>query len=200
MHSEHWKSSLISLLPAHSSRSNQSSSLKHFWTHGLPWWLRRWRLCPQCGRLSFDPWLGKTPWRREWQPTRVLALRIPWIEEAGGLEFMGSQRVRHNWATNSIILCQTHTYIHTRFSSVTTVLPKCMPLASLITISCLQGLPGGSAGTESACNVGNCRNLGSIPGLGRSPGEGNGYPLQYSGLGRKESDTTKKLSLSLPIG
>ena len=37
----------------------------------------------------------------------------------------------------------------------------------------------GSAGKESACNVGD---LGSISGLGRSPGEGNGYPLQYSGL------------------
>ena len=37
----------------------------------------------------------------------------------------------------------------------------------------------GSAGKESACNVGD---LGSIPGLGRSPGEGKGYPLQYSGL------------------
>ena len=37
----------------------------------------------------------------------------------------------------------------------------------------------GSAGKESACNA---RDLGSIPGLGRSPGEGNGYPLQYSGL------------------
>jgi len=38
---------------------------------------------------------------------------------------------------------------------------------------------GGSAGKESACNVGD---LGSTPGLGRSPGEGNSYPLQYSGL------------------
>ena len=37
----------------------------------------------------------------------------------------------------------------------------------------------GSAGKESACNVGD---LGLIPGLGRSPGEGKGYPLQYSGL------------------
>ena len=37
----------------------------------------------------------------------------------------------------------------------------------------------GSPGKESACNVGN---LGSIPGLGRSPGEGIGYPLQYSGV------------------
>ena len=37
----------------------------------------------------------------------------------------------------------------------------------------------GSAGKESACNVGD---LGLIPGLGRSPGEGNSSPLQYSGL------------------
>ena len=40
-------------------------------------------------------------------------------------------------------------------------------------------IPGGSDSKESACNVGN---LGLIPGSGRSPGEGNGYPLQYSGL------------------
>ena len=38
---------------------------------------------------------------------------------------------------------------------------------------------GGSAGKESICNTGD---LGLIPGLGRSPGQGNGYPLQYSGL------------------
>ena len=40
------------------------------------------------------------------------------------------------------------------------------------------GFPCGSAGEESACNAGD---LGSIPGLGRSPGEVKGYPLQYSG-------------------
>ena len=40
-------------------------------------------------------------------------------------------------------------------------------------------IPGGSAGQDSACNVGD---LGSIFELGRYPGEGNGYPLQYSGL------------------
>ena len=40
------------------------------------------------------------------------------------------------------------------------------------------GFPRGSAGKESACNAGD---LGSIPGLGRYPGEGIGYPLQYSG-------------------
>ena len=41
------------------------------------------------------------------------------------------------------------------------------------------GFRCGSAGKQSTCNVGD---LGSIPGLGRSPGEGKGYPLQYSGL------------------
>ena len=41
------------------------------------------------------------------------------------------------------------------------------------------GFPGGSDGKESACDVGD---LGSIPGLGKSPGEGNSYPLQYYGL------------------
>ena len=43
----------------------------------------------------------------------------------------------------------------------------------------IRGFPGGSAGKESTCNAGD---LGSVPGLGRSPGEGQGYPLQYSCL------------------
>ena len=64
-----------------------------------------------------------------------------------------------------------------------------------------SSFPGGSAGKESACNAGD---LGSIPGLGRSPGEENRYSLQYSGLensmdyspwGRKELDMTERLSL-----
>ena len=72
---------------------------------------------------------------------------------------------------------------------------------------CTWGLPGGSVSEEYVCSVGDLR---LIPGLGRSPGEGNGYPLQYSRLensmergdwqaidhreGRKESDTTEWLS------
>ena len=47
------------------------------------------------------------------------------------------------------------------------------------THSSILGLPGGSAGKESACSAGD---LGLISGLGRCPGEGKGYPLQYSGL------------------
>ena len=68
-----------------------------------------------------------------------------------------------------------------------------------------MGFPDGSVGKESACSTGDTGDVGSIPGLGRSPGEGNNYPLQYSCLenpmdrgawpvtvygGCKESDTT----------
>ena len=53
------------------------------------------------------------------------------------------------------------------------------------------GFPGGSAGMESTCSAGD---LSLIPGLGRYPGEGKGYPLQYSGLENSmdciESDMT----------
>ena len=63
-----------------------------------------------------------------------------------------------------------------------------------------MGFSGSSAGKESACNAGD---PGSIPGLGRSTGEGIGYPLQYSGLQNsmdcivngvsKSQDMTKQL-------
>ena len=68
---------------------------------------------------------------------------------------------------------------------------------------CIYGwFPCGSAGQESSCNAGD---LGSILELERSPGEGKGYPLQYSGLenfmdfivspwGLKESDMTERLT------
>ena len=74
-----------------------------------------------------------------------------------------------------------------------------------------MGFPGGSDGKESACNVGD---LGLIPESGRSPGEGNGYPFQYSCLensmdrgtwqaaihGASELDMTEQLTVSrLPI-
>ena len=74
-------------------------------------------------------------------------------------------------------------------------------------IDCLPSrsvFPGGSAGKKSSCNA---ADLGSIPGLGKSPGEGKGCPLQYSDLekfhglycpwGHKDSDTIERLSLSL---
>ena len=50
--------------------------------------------------MGFDPWVGKIPWRRAWQPTPVfLPGEIPWTEEPGGLQSMGSQR--HDGVTNT---------------------------------------------------------------------------------------------------
>ena len=47
----------------------------------------------------------------------------------------------------------------------------------------MNGLPRWLSGKESACNLGNARDAGSIPGSGRAPGGGHGNPLQYSSLG-----------------
>ena len=49
-------------------------------------------------RRRFDPWVGKIPWRRAWQPTAwsVLAWKTPWTEEHWGLQSTGMQRVRHH--------------------------------------------------------------------------------------------------------
>ena len=60
-----------------------------------------------------------------------------------------------------------------------TTVDLCLTSLTLAGSSSPLGFPDSSVGQESACNVGD---LGSIPGLGRSPGEGNGYLLQYSCL------------------
>ena len=57
--------------------------------------------------------------------------------------------------------------------------PLYTPLLLLVLPSTAVSFPGGSDGKASACNAGD---PGSIPGLRRSPGEGNGNPLQYSCL------------------
>ena len=65
----------------------------------------------QCRRPSFDPWVRKIPWRRKWQPLQHSCLENPMDRGAGGLQSMGSQRVRHDLATKQ----QQHAYtrIHT---------------------------------------------------------------------------------------
>ena len=63
-------------------------------------WLRQLRIHPQCRRPGFNPWAGKIPWRRAWQPTPVFLAGESHREEPARLESMGSQIVRHDWATH----------------------------------------------------------------------------------------------------
>ena len=49
------------------------------------------------GDPGLDPWVGKIPWKRAWQPIPVfLPGESPWTEESGGMQSMGSQRVGHD--------------------------------------------------------------------------------------------------------
>ena len=59
--------------------------------------------------LGLIPRLGKIPWGRAWQPSSVFSPgESPWTEELGGLQSLGSQRLRHNWATNSLLGSSVH--------------------------------------------------------------------------------------------
>ena len=64
----------------------------------------------QCRRhksCRFDPWVGKIPWRRAWQPTLVfLPGESPWTKDPGRLQSIGSQVVRQDWSN----LACTHTF------------------------------------------------------------------------------------------
>ena len=104
---------ILSLLsPAKPEReSNSYSPVLHqvFWASSVKSHL-------QCGRPGFNPWVRKTPLRRAWQPTPLFFPgESPWTEEPGGLQSIGSQRVRYDWKTthstawkvpcNNSILC-----------------------------------------------------------------------------------------------
>ena len=82
----------------------------------------------------------------------IFAWRIPWEEDTGRLQSMESQKFGHNWVT-------THSGHSSRYS--------------------IKGFPCGSVVKNLPANAGHAD---SIPASGRSPGEGNGNPLQYSYL------------------
>ena len=131
----------------------------------------------------------------------TLAWNIPWMEEPGRLQSMGSLRVGHDWATSLSLF----TFMHWRrkWQPTPVFLPgESQGWGSLVGC-CLWGhtesdteatqqqqqqqqqqlqpmeIPGHSDGKESTYNA---RDLGSIPESERSPGEGNDYPFQYSCL------------------
>ena len=59
------------------------------------------RICQQCGRPGFDPWVGNIPWGRAWQPIPVFwPEELPWTEEPAGYSPWG-HRVGHNWVSTA---------------------------------------------------------------------------------------------------
>ena len=146
--------------------------------------------CDWTRRLRFNPWVGKISWRRTWQPTPVfLPGEFPWTEEPGRLQCTGSQRVGHNWVSkHSTAQHIGHYKILSRIPCAVTNLNSILKSRDITfptkvhMIKALVfpvGFPSSLDGKASAYNVGD---PGSIPGSGRSPGEGNGNPLQYSCL------------------
>ena len=126
----------------------------------------------------------------------TLVWKIPWTEESVRLQPMGSQRVRHDWATElnwtecdvTVVVVTLswdfcldswyETFVNSPGIFWVDNLDEQMDpsLNGLINSWCF---PGASDSKESTCNAGD---LGLILGLGRSPGKGNSYPLQYSCL------------------
>ena len=155
----------------------------------------------------------------------ILAWEIPQTEKTGGLQSIGSQKSQtwFSYQTMKTIIkslklalirlgAKVKRELRSWFAKLPTVQQVCQNCC--LTTFCylesiflnflssheLQSFPCGSTGKEPACNAGD---LGLIPGLDGSPGEGKGYPLQYSGLenskdymGRKELDMTERLSFS----
>ena len=70
-------------------------------TVGFPRQLRQYRICLQCRRPGFGPWVGKIPWKRQWQPTPVVFPgKSHGQRSLVGYSPWGHKRAKHDWATN----------------------------------------------------------------------------------------------------
>ena len=172
---------------------------------GSPWWLRQQRICLQCRRPGFDPWIAKVPWRKEWLPTPVLfpgeffpgALHgqrslvgySPWSRYFCFIDCMKAfDVVNHNKPWKILKEMRIPEYLTCLLRNLYEG-QEAAVRSGHGTTDCLKigkraydkavGFPGASDGEETACDAGA---LGSIPGLGRSPGGGHVNPLQYSCL------------------
>ena len=122
----------------------------------------------RCKRHGFNPWVRKIRWRRKWEPTPVFLTGESHKKSLAGTV----HRLTKTWTWLSAHV-HAHTDTHTHSWRLT--LPTWAHYFK-ITLIFAMDVPDGSAGKETACNAGD---VGSIPGSGRSPGEGNGNPLQY---------------------
>ena len=113
----------------------------------------------------------------------ILAWKIPWIEKPGRLQSMRSQRVRSNWETSHTFRWGARVLKRRGNRKYEKQRERWRDRQSNNDITRglrnNVGFPSGSVGKESTCSTEDIVDDGSIPGLGRSPGEGDGYPHQY---------------------
>ena len=77
----------------------------------LPWQIGSKESTCYCRRCRFDPWVGKIPWTRKWQPhSSIVAWEIPWTEESGGL-----QRVEHDCSDSACVFVNANLPIFPSF-------------------------------------------------------------------------------------
>ena len=90
------------------SRSEHRSTDRYFMSLCKPRRLRRQRICLQCRRPGFDPWVGKIPWRREWQPTPVFCRGNPMDGGAWRATIRGVAESRTRLCELTLSLCAKH--------------------------------------------------------------------------------------------
>ena len=108
---------------------------------------------------------------RNGNPLQCSCLENPRDGKPGGLLSMGSHRVGHNWS--DLAAAAAERIVPRPWSTTMTTLYWVGHLRFILIIMNFSG------GSDSKASVYNAGDPGSIPGLGRSPGEGNGNPLQY---------------------
>ena len=122
---------------------------------------QRIKCLPAMQETRFDPWVGKIPWRREWQPSPVL---LPG-ESHGQRSLAGYSP----WGHKELDMTE-RLHLHFHSTGIKWWITKA------------TGFPGSASGRKSTCQYSKCKRCGSIPGSGRSPGEDHGNPLQSSCL------------------
>ena len=148
---------------------------------GLPWWHSKEPAC-NTGDSASIPGLGRYSGEGNGIQSSILAWRIPWTEEPSGLQFMGSQRVGHDWVTELkwiVSICRKSTWLQVgkRHNQGTTPTPSrgnmrfSTPSLALENwaVHTTLGLPRCHSGKESACPCRRHKRLGFSPWVRKIP-------------------------------
>ena len=157
---------------------------------GILWWLIWYRICLQCSIPGFDPWVGKIPWRRKWQPTPVFSPReshgqrrlvgySPWdCKELDTTEWL--KEISPGCSLEGMMLKLKLLYFGHLMRRVDSLEKTLMP----------GGFRGGGEGDNRGWD--GWKSLGEFLGVG----DGQGGLACCSSWGHKESDTTEQLNWS----